>query len=246
LGDDIAILPVEADGSLEGIYRDVLMPAFTSDELEPLEALRGYLRSDPPAAFGWYALGPSGPLGCCIYYRYPEANALLLGYMAVAADERSRGIGTRLFEESRQAWCGSEEYDLVLTELEDPRVFSVGSGIDPERRVKFYSRVSGSLICGPYFAPCVRSGGKRVHDMFLVLLGGSARAVRSSPAGVSGESVAEFLREYFSVETDVEESDRVDLSWLLENYEREPTVPLIPLADYRSWDAPRAPSRRRG
>ena len=201
--------------------------------------------SDPPEAFGFYAAGPSGPLGCCIYYVYPESNALLLGYMAVVADERSRGIGSRLFEESREAWSGSREYDLVLTELDDPRVFPVNSGVDPERRVQFYSRFSGRLICGPYFVPCVRSGGKRVHDMLLVLLGGSSHAVHTSLAAVSGERVAKFLGEYFSVEADLGEADNVDLRWLLEAYEREAAVPLIPLADYRSWDAPKAPSRQR-
>ena len=41
LGDDFAIRPLEVDDCLLRIYRDVLTPAFTSDELEPLEDLRG-------------------------------------------------------------------------------------------------------------------------------------------------------------------------------------------------------------
>jgi hypothetical protein len=246
LGDELAIRPLEADDSLDRIYRDVLTPAFTSDELEPLEDLRGYLRSDPPEAFGLSAASPSGPVGCCIYYPYPEGNALLLGYMAVVADERSRGTGTRLFEVSREAWFGSGQYDLVLTELDDPRVFPVVNGIDPGRRIQFYSRLKGMLICGPYFAPCVRPGGGRVHDMLLVVLGGSTRALHTSPAVVSGELVAKFLTDYFSVEQELGEFDDADFDWLLEAYEQYATVPLIPLADYRSWDAPRAPSRRQG
>jgi acetyltransferase (GNAT) family protein len=247
MADSYEIRLLESGDVLDSIYGDVLTPAFTPDELEPLEDLRGYLESDPPEAFGLYAVDPSGgPIGCCIYYPYPEANALLLGYMAVVADERSRGTGTRLFEESRKAWFGSGEYDLVLTELDDPRVFPVANGIDPERRIKFYSARGGRLICGPYFAPCVRPGGERVYDMLLVALGGSPRALHASPAGVSAGSVAAFLREYFSVEEGLGDFDNGDLHWLMEAYKGDGTVPMMPVADYRSWDAPRVPSRRSG
>jgi GNAT superfamily N-acetyltransferase len=243
MADSYEIRPLESDDVLNSIYGDVLLPAFSPDELEPLETLRGYLESDPPEAFGLYAVAPSGsPIGCCIYYPYPEAKTLLLGYMAVVAGERSRGTGARLFEESAKAWFGSGEYDLVLTELDDPRVFPVANGIDPERRIKFYSHRGGKLICGPYFAPCVRSGGERVYDMLLVVLGGS----QASSAVVPARSVAAFLRDYFSVEEGLECSDNGDLHWLMEVYKGDGTVPLIPVADYRSCDAPIAPSRRSG
>jgi hypothetical protein len=247
MADSNEVRLLESDDVLDSIYRDVLTSAFTPDELEPLEALRGYLESDPPDAFGLYAVDTSGrPIGCCIYYSYPEANALLLGYMAVVADDRSRGTGTRLFEESRKAWFGSDEYDLVVAELDDPRVFPVSNGIDPERRIKFYSDRGGRLICGPYFAPCVRPGGERVYDMLLVVLGGSPRALQASPPGVSAGSVAAFLCDYFSVEEGLGIVDNGDLHWLMVAYEGDGTVPLKPVADYRSWDAPWVPSRRSG
>jgi len=244
---DFEIRELASDDSLESIYREVLTPAFTPDELESLEALKGYLESSPPDAFGLYAVDPSGhPIGCSIYYPYPEANAVLLGYMAVVAGGRSRGVGTLLFEESQKVWFGSGQYDLVLAELDDPRVFPVANGIDPERRIKFYSNLGGQLICGPYFAPCVRPGGERVHDMFLVELGGSRKALHDSPAAVSVEFVAAFLRDYFSVEEGPVDFDSGDLRWLMDAYEGDGTLPLLPVAQYPSWDAPRAPSRRSG
>jgi hypothetical protein len=243
--DSEVVRPLSPDDSLEQIYQRVLVPNFTSDELEPIEDLRGYLSADPPEAFGLYVQGIKGPLGCCIYYPYPAAATLLLGYMAVVDDERSRGIGGRLLDESRAAWYDSSQYDLVVVELDDPRVFQSKDGIDPKRRVNFYSKHDGRLICGPYFQPCVRPGGERVHDMLLVTLGASSRAVRDNPPEVTAEFVARFLREYFSVEDNFGDFDRGDLLWMMDAYETVSTVPLMPLADYTSWEAPVAPSRRR-
>jgi predicted N-acetyltransferase YhbS len=243
--DSVVVHPLEPDGSLELIYREVLIPSFTRDELEPIEDLRTYLRSDPPEALGLYAEGQKGPVGCCIYYPYAEASTLLLGYIAVVERVRSRGVGARLLEEGCAAWYGSEQYDLVVVELDDPRVFPPKNGIDPQRRIDFYSKHNCQLICGPYFQPCVRPGGQRVHDMLLATLGGSTRALHTSPPSVSAEVVARFLKEYFSVEKDFGEFDHGDLQWIMQAYETEPTVPVIPLADYTSWEAPIAPSRRR-
>src|SRR5258708_1448394 len=104
MADSHDIRSLESDDVLDAIHADVLAPAFAPAELERLEVLRGYLESDPPSAFGLYAVDPSGgPIGCCIYYPYPEAKALLLGYLAVVAGERSLGTGARLFGESRKA-----------------------------------------------------------------------------------------------------------------------------------------------
>jgi GNAT superfamily N-acetyltransferase len=240
--DDFEVRVLVPDDSLESIYRTVLTPAFTTDELEPLEDLRRYLEATPHEALGFYAVDPSGPIGCCIYYPYREANALLLGYMAVVAGERSRGIGKRLFDDSERVCFGSGQYDLVLAELDDPRVFPVANGIDPNRRIKFYSERDGKLIRGPYFAPCVRPGGERVYDMLLVALGGS----QVSSAGVPAPSVAAFLHEYFSVEEGLGDFDSGDLQWLMEAYEGEDVVPLLPVAEYHSWNSPTVPSRRSG
>ena len=245
MADDVQIRKLASDDSLESIYHQVLTPAFTPDELESLDVLKGYLESSPPEAFGLYAVDPDdNPIGCSIYYPYPVANVLLLGYMAVVANGRSRGVGSLLFEEGQRRWFGSGQYDLVLAELDDPRVFPVANGIDPERRIHFYSNLGGQLICGPYFAPCIRPGGERVYDMLLVELGGSTRALQDDPGAVSASFVATFLREYFSVEEGLGNFDREDLRWLMEAYERAGTIPLLPVAQYGSWDAPRVPSRR--
>jgi hypothetical protein len=240
----LVVRPLRPDDSLERVYRDVLLPNFSRDELEPLEDLRGYLSSDPPDALGLYAVGPKGPIGCCIYYPYPKASALLLGYMAVVETERSQGIGGRLLHDSHTVWYDSDQYDLVLVELDDPRVFSTVNGIDPKRRLNFYSNFGSWLICGPYIQPCVRPGGQRVHNMLLATLSASSRAIRGSPPVLTAEFVARFLREYFSVEKNFGEFDQGDLEWILNAYDTGLTVPLVPLADYCSWRAPAAPSRR--
>jgi hypothetical protein len=247
MADDVDFPELEPDETLQSIYDRVLAPAFTADELEPLDDLRAYLRASPPEAFGLYAAGPGGdPIGCCIYYPNHEAKTLLLGYMAVVADGRSRQVGSRLFEKSKAKWFGAGQYDLVMAELDDPRVYPVANGIDPERRIQFYSKLGGQLVCGPYFAPCVRPGGERVYDMLLTVLGGSSRAVHDSPAAASVSFIAAWLKGYFSVETDPGHVDGGDLDWLMASYEGNGTVDLIPVAEYRRWDPPRAPSRRAG
>jgi hypothetical protein len=157
MANDVVLRELASDETLALVYDLVLTAAFTPDELEPLYKLRGYLEVSPPEAFGLYAVDQSGdPIGCCIYYPDPDASTLLLGYMAVVADGRSRGVGTRLFRESQSKWFADDQYDLVVAELDDPRVYPVLNDIDPERRIQFYSKVGCRLVCGPYFAPCVR------------------------------------------------------------------------------------------
>ncbi len=244
MSEDVKIFSLESNDTLDRIFQSVLVPAFSAEELEPLESLRGYLESNPVEAFGLYAADSSGPIGCCIYYPYPEANSLLLGYMAVVSNERSGGVGTRLFEASRDEWFGSNQYELVLAELDDPRVYPVVNGISPQRRIEFYSKLGAELICGPYFQPCVRPGSQRVYDMLLVKLGGTARSLRASPPGVPAHIVAAFLREYFSEEEDTRDADAGDLQWLMEAYEGKGSIPVLPVADYCDYDAPTVPSRR--
>jgi hypothetical protein len=244
MNDDFTVGALQPDALLESIYNEVLIPSFTSDELEPLDDLHRYLGSDPPEAFGLYAERRGRPLGCCIYYPYPVARTLLLGYMVVVDGYRSQGIGSGLLRESRLTWYGSDQYDLVLAELDDPRVFPATGGIDPERRIAFYSKHKARLICGPYFAPSVRPGGRRVHGMLLALIGGSAMPAQSSRPAVSADCLAAFLQEYFTVEQGLGKFDAGDLDWMIGTYQSVDSVPLIPLAEYRLWDAPMAPSRR--
>jgi len=242
MGDAHDIRSLHWDDVLNAIYDELFTPAFAHNELEPLEALRGGLESDPPQAFGLYTVDPSGSrIGRCIYYPYPEANALLLGYLAVVDGERSRGTGARLLEESRRAWFVSGEYDLVLAQLDDACVFPAANGIDPERRIRFYANRGGKLICGPYFAPSVRPGGERVYDM---LFEGSPRALPYTRAGVSSRTVAALLRSQFTMEGDQGVSDNGDFHWLMEAYKEDVSVPLIPVADHRYLHASCVPSRR--
>jgi hypothetical protein len=256
MAGDVEIRPLAADDMLESIYEKVLAPIFTSDELEPLENLRGYLKDSPPAAFGLYAIDPDGgPIGCCIYYPYgdPEADpnwrTLLLGYMAVVRGARSGGVGGRLFHDSKERWFGADQYDLVLAELDDPRVYPVANGIDPEKRITFYSRVGDELVCAPYFAPRLKSEGERVFDMLLTVLGGSDRARHTSSKTVSGDCIATFLTEYFTAEDEFtsqeggpSDLDARDLAWLVDAY-ADKELRVIPVAEYRSWEPPSPPSR---
>jgi len=125
-------------------------------------------------------------------------------------------------------------------------VYPVANGIDPGRRMNFYSKLGCQLVCGPYFAPCVRPGGERVYDMLLAVLGGSPRALHDSPTAVSVQFIAAWLKDYFAVEADFGHFDGDDLEWLLAAYAGNGTVELKPVADYRRWHPPVAPSRRAG
>ena len=143
--------------------------------------------------WGLCALDGDTPAGCVLGYPYPESGVLLIGYIAVRADLRSRGVGGMLLEAARREWYGKAGLTLVLAEIDDPRYHPASGDIDPERRITFYARHQTQLVVGPYFQPRLDGEGKqRVYDMFLAVLNGDGKT------SLPGPTIAAFLREYFT------------------------------------------------
>ncbi len=226
---------------LESVYRDILEPSFTADELDPLEVIRDGLADDGDyQIWGLCAVADETPVGCILGYRYPESGVLLIGYVAVRPGERGRGAGGLLLGAARQQWYGNASISLVLAEIDDPRCHPVVNGIDPERRVAFYARHDTRLVVGPYFQPRLEGERKqRAYALFLTVLDGASDTV---PAA----RVAGFLTEYFRQAgegSDWPRADDAEGNWLLNWYRDRATVGLRPIGEYRDADIPQVPGR---
>jgi GNAT superfamily N-acetyltransferase len=227
---------------IEAVYRDILEPSFEPNELDPLDVvLDGLTEGGSYECWGLCALDGDTPAGCVLGYPYPESGVLLIGYIAVRAGVRSRGVGGMLLEAARREWYGQAGLTLVLAEIDDPRYHPASGGIDPERRITFYARHQTQLVVGPYFQPRLDGEGKqRVYDMFLAVLNGDGKTSLPGPA------IAAFLREYFTASGEDGAwplSDDSAGQWLLHWYDARETVGLQPIGDYQKAEIPRVPGR---
>jgi GNAT superfamily N-acetyltransferase len=235
-------LRAETDTSLiERVYRDILQPSFDASELEALDVLLDGLSGGiSRECWGLCAMDGDTPVGCILGYPYPVSRVLLIGYMAIRPGLRSRGLGRTLLEEARRRWFGTAGLTLVLAEIEDPRYHPAAGGIDPARRVAFYSRLAAQMVVGPYFQLQLKGEGKkRIYGMFLAVLYGGERASVSAP------QLAAFLREYFMTAegSDWPSAGDEEGRWLLDWYRARETVDLRPIAEYSKADIPRVPGR---
>lgn len=221
------------------IYRELLEPAFPPDELDPLELIRsGVLGEGETPILALAAQDDSGSLlGCVIGYPDEPAAVLLIGYLAVRGDRRSRGIGSALLEGAREAWYDAPTCNLVVAEIEDPR-FHHSEGEDTERRVSFYVREGAELVGAPYFQPRLGEDAERIYDMLLIVLAGKPSAIVERQPGarfVRSDALLGFLENYIAgAEGEAALTGDSEIDWLLKPYRSELLIPLLPLADYRA------------
>jgi GNAT superfamily N-acetyltransferase len=233
-------LRTEADRALiEAMYRDILEPSFSSDELDSLDlVLDGLSEAGSYECWGLCLLDGDTPVGCILGYPHQASGVLLIGYVATKPGVRSRGFGTLLLAEARCRWYGRAGLTLVLAEIDDPLFHPAAGGIDPQRRVTFYARLKTQMILGPYFQPRLGAGRPRVHGMFLaVLYGGDG-------ASVPAPQLAAFLQEYFAAaegESDWPRPEDAEGRWLLDWYRDRETVGLRPIDEYAKAEIPRGP-----
>jgi len=225
------------------VYREILQPSFSPDELDPLDfVLDGLAKDGSYELWGLTALDGGRPAGCILGYPYRESEVLLVGYLAVRDGERARGIGGLLAEEAQRRWYKQPGLSLVVAEVEDPRYHAASGGIDPERRVAFYGRLGARIIAGPNFQPRLEGEGrKRVHDLFLTVLHASDGVISSEPS-VSAQNVADFLQEYFVACGEGGDWPQDDEGrWLLDWYRSRDRVGLQPISEYAEAGIPRSP-----
>lgn len=239
----------EASSSfVEVVYREILEPSFSPDELDPLDfVLDGLTEGGSYELWGLTALDDGRPVGCILGYPYRESGVLLVGYLAIRDGERSRGLGGLLADEIRRRWYEQPGLPLVLAEVEDPRYHAVAGDIDPARRVAFYSGRGAQILTGPYFQPRLEGEGRqRVYDLFLTVLHASSGMISDGPT-MSAQKIAQFLLEYFPAcgEGDDWPQDG-EGRWLLDWYRSRESVGLQPIGEYAKVDIPRSPFRKAG
>jgi len=222
------------------LYATVLVPSFPPDELES-EAVLGQALAgagEGPETMGLAAVDAVGePAGTIISTWYREPGVLLLGYLAVRADDRGQGLGSWLMHEALDRWSSVPGCALVLGEVEDPRHFA---GPAAERRVEFHARAGAEVLAAPYFQPRLRPEAQRVHHLLLTVFWSAPQARRNG--GIDGGRLRHFLAQYVAVTegTAALESDPA-IGWLLGFYGTD-VVPLVPLARFGDVPHPEPPT----
>jgi GNAT superfamily N-acetyltransferase len=239
------VLDMRTDISTEqitAIYRDLLTKSFGPNELDTLDTLIDGLAPDGSyEAWGLCILDGETPVGCILGYPTERSKALLIGYLVVNPNLRSRGTGSRLITEVRKRWFGDPRYPLVLCEVEDPRHHPAVLGSDPVKRAELYARQGMQVVVGPYFQPKLDGTDKtRVYNLFLTVLNAS-----NDPAtwqdSVSGKQIADFLIEYFRSSGEGEDWPREDDEkgkQLLAFYQSRDRIPLQPIGEWQHIDIP--------
>ncbi len=241
-------LRADADVSfIEVIYREILQPSFSPDELDPLDLiLDGLTRGGSYELWGLSSMDGDMPVGCILGYPYRESGVLLIGYLAIKQDARSRGIGGLLADESGRRWYGQPGFPLVVAEIEDPRYHAAEGDIDPGRRVAFYARRGDQIVIGPYFQPRLEKYRQRVYDLFLTVHY-CGNGVISLENTISAQRVADFLQEYFAASGEGSDWPQDEEGrWLLDWYRSRETVSLRPIGEYAKVNVPRSPFRNAG
>jgi GNAT superfamily N-acetyltransferase len=228
---DLAHQP-NRDDLLEQMYREILIPSFRADELDPIEVTASQLGEKPRLRDVAAVVDNSGAvLGAAIGDWAPDSRVYLLSYLAVRPGTRSRGVGTRLFHQV-QSWWRERGALLALAEVDDPRCYAVSAAGDPSARLVFYERVGAQVLDLPYFQPRLTPGGERVHGMLLLALGIHPDAlVEPQTPVVRGDLLCAFLHRYLD-ETEGTTDDDPERVRLLDRASTEPGVRLLPVERY--------------
>jgi len=117
-------------------YKNVFKEAFPPSELKPLMAIKKMIRKGVYDVMGLFEEGiPRGYV--CLWRDEPETSPfILLDYLCVPKEERSRGIGTQVIREIRSHYPPNTVF-IVESEAEGDESVS--------RRLDFYKRSGGYI-----------------------------------------------------------------------------------------------------
>ena len=185
---------------LDRLYREILVPSFRKEELDPYEVLAASLNDEPrntDIAVAWR--NSDEILGAMVGQWDPLHRVYLLSYLAVLPNRRSSGIGTSLMRHLRE-WLRERRALVTLAEVDDPRRHPTETAIgNPEARLAFYGRFGARVVDLPYFQPGLAPGGRRAHGMLLLAFDVHADALGNGPvAALRAELLGGFLRKYFA------------------------------------------------
>ena len=235
-GTDVIDLADRPDAAelLYQLYKEILVPSFRQEELDPYEKLAAGLSGNPRTTDIAVARGDSGQsLGAMVGEWFPLHRVYLLSYLAVLPGRRSGGIGSRLMW--RLGEYASERHSLVtLAEVDDPRRHPTDVLIgDPGARLAFYGRFGARVVDLPYFQPRLMPDGPRAHGMLLLALHVDEDALEEGPVGaLRSDLLVGFIRTYFAECEGTAGKPDPELGSLIDRASSRAGIPLLPVAHY--------------
>jgi GNAT superfamily N-acetyltransferase len=211
-------------------YDEVLRSSLPSSELEAKRVLEARIREGGSTqTLATVVLSADGRVGGGVVGEwYAGSRCLLVGYLAVRRHLRGQGIGSLLMHDVVIGRWAQRRPELVLGEIDDPRVASPDAGGDPIARLRFFSRLPARLLRLPYLQPEVRTGEGRVR-MLLIAVHAAPSALVVGGDAVHGRVVRAFIEEYFADAERTAATDDPTLAALLRWTMDEDRVTLLPL-----------------
>ena len=227
-------LDVDRDDDLvDRLYRDVLAVSFSSDELDDAEVFAQGTREGGTLAS--VALGADGSvLGGVVGEVFADERVLLLAYLAVRPNVRSRGIGTRLMEHVAPRWYTRPDVLLAVAEVHDPRPWANVDGEDPLARLRLYERMGARVLGVPFVQPALGPGRARVPGFLLLAfhVDPSLELQDEGGSAIGSEIVSRFVRRYYEIAEGEPDPADSELNALLARIEERAAIPLLPIAEY--------------
>lgn len=206
------LIDLSADGGhlmlLRRFYHELYEGEFPDpDERESLANMERYLELKGQ---GWYgrnnyhiliAREGSAIVGGSISDYSREANAGIIEFLVVAGDNRGRGLGGWLLEQTHEClkadarqWAGAE-LDFVVAEMNDPfKRARVPDNLDPFVRAGIWDRWGYRRLRFPYVQPALSEEQGAVRNLLLIGKAFSPTCQESLSAGQVGSIVHEYLR----------------------------------------------------
>jgi GNAT superfamily N-acetyltransferase len=220
---------------LARLYREVLEPAFTPEELEGIEPLASRLTGPGgPGSLVAVALGPDGEvLGGLVADHDRDCRVLLLSYLAVRPDLRGQGIGSRLVRDVVPAWYEGGRVLLALAEVHDPRRWS-DRGDKAVARLRLFERLGARALAAPFVQPALHGDGERVRGFLLLALhvDPSIQLHDGDREGIPAPLLARFVRRYYEDAEGPASAPDPELASLLARIEQDELMELVPLSEY--------------
>jgi GNAT superfamily N-acetyltransferase len=216
-------------GVLRRLYRDVLVEAFSSDELDDVETMEDGLRGEGETnVLASVALRRDGSaIGGIVGDLFAVERVLLVSYLAVRPNLQGRGIGHALVKHALPKWQAKHGVDVVVAEVHDPRRWR-SPAENAERRLRFFERVGARVLDVPFVQPALRPSDDRVQGFLLLALD------VGSKVDLPSELIAGFVERYYEVAEGAREPDDATLNALLERIRARKTIRLLPISEYEA------------
>ena len=132
-------LKILSDAQTRLLYDQQMKRDFPPSELKSLDAILKMKNEGTYDVLGAYLDGALVAYALC--YRPKEGRVILLDYLAVESDLRSRGIGTLLLGELRTHYASRA--DTLLIECERPK--TAPNEQEARKRIHFYTQAGAQL-----------------------------------------------------------------------------------------------------